>query len=138
MTEKISQSELLELTTEIVVAHVGNNALDSGELSKFIQDVYATLMSVGTPPEPVEQAKPVVPIKKSVFADYIICLECGKKLKMLKRHLKTAHDQDIEDYRQKWNLPSDYPMVAPKYADHRSTLAKAIGLGTMARRRDGK
>ena len=135
MTEKISLSELLELTTEIAAAHVGNNAVEVGDLSSLIEDVYKSLHGLGdAAPEP-EILKPAVPVKKSVFPDYIVCLENGKKLKMLKRHLKTSHDMTPEEYREKWNLPSDYPMVAPNYAKRRSALAKEIGLGTKARKR---
>lgn len=139
MSEKPSLNELLELTTEIVVAHVANNTLPVGELPALIGDVYKTLSALGDPVEEPEAAKPAVPIKRSVFPDYIICLENGKKLKMLKRHLKTAYDMTPEEYREKWGLPADYPMVAPNYAKHRSTLAKEIGLGTKSRRgRGGK
>jgi len=137
MPEKPSLNELLELTTEIVVAHVGNNTLPVSELPSLIGDVYRTLSALGeTPPEP-ESAKPAVPVKRSVFPDYIICLENGKKLKMLKRHLKTAYNMTPEEYREKWGLPADYPMVAPNYAKHRSSLAKEIGLGTKARKDQG-
>ena len=135
MTEKTSLRELLELTTEIVAAHVGNNAVEPGDLSRVIKEVYKSLHALGdAAPEP-EILKPAVPVKKSVFPDYIVCLENGKKLKMLKRHLKTSHDMTPEEYREKWNLPSDYPMVAPNYAKRRSALAKEIGLGTKARKR---
>ena len=130
-------NELLELTTEIVVAHVSSNTLPVGDLSGLIGDVYRTLSSLGEIPEVPEAAKPAVPIKRSVFPDYIVCLENGKKLKMLKRHLKTAYNMTPEEYREKWGLPADYPMVAPNYAKHRSTLAKEIGLGTKARKGQG-
>jgi predicted transcriptional regulator len=134
MTEKTSLSELLELTTEIVAAHVSNNAVEAGDLSSLIEDVYKCLHGLGeAAPEP-EVLKPAVPVKKSVFPDYIVCLENGKKLKMLKRHLKTAYDMTPEEYREKWDLPSDYPMVAPNYAKRRSALAKEIGLGTKSRK----
>ena len=133
MSEKSNLSDMLELTTEIVAAHVGNNPVPASELPTLIQDVYKTLVSVGTTPTTTEKLKPVVPVKKSVFPDYIICLEDGKKLKMLKRHLKTAYDMTPEEYRDRWGLPPDYPMVAPNYAKHRSALAKEIGLGTTRR-----
>ncbi|QNT68903.1 MucR family transcriptional regulator [Defluviicoccus vanus] len=133
MSEKSSLNEMLELTTEIVAAHVGNNPVPASELPTLIQDVYKTLVSVGTTPMTAEKLKPVVPVKKSVFPDYIICLEDGKKLKMLKRHLKTAYDMTPEEYRDRWGLAPDYPMVAPNYAKHRSALAKEIGLGTTRR-----
>ena len=137
MSEKASLSELLELTTEIVVAHVGNNTLPVGELPNLIQDIYKTLSTLGETVEEPEAVKPAVPIKRSVFPDYIICLENGKKLKMLKRHLKTAYNMTPEEYREKWGLPADYPMVAPNYAKHRSSLAKEIGLGTKSRKGRG-
>lgn len=130
MTEKSTTTEMLELTTEIVAAHVGNNPIPASELPGLIQEVYKTLVSVGTVPVAPERPKPAVPPKKSVFPDYIVCLEDGKKLKMLKRHLKTSYNMTPEEYRERWGLGSDYPMVAPNYAKHRSNLAKEIGLGT--------
>jgi predicted transcriptional regulator len=135
MSEKPTASEMLELTTEIVAAHVGNNPVPLADLPKLIHEVYRTLTSVGAEAPSPERPKPAVPAKKSIFPDYIICLEDGKKLKMLKRHLKTAYNMTPEEYRERWGLSSDYPMVAPNYAKHRSHLAKKIGLGT--RRRDG-
>ena len=133
MSETPSQSELLELTTEIVSAHAGNNKLSAGELTQLIQDVYATLSRVGTEQVAIEKPLPAVPPKKSIFPDHIVCLEDGKKLKMLKRHLKTSYNMSPEEYRERWGLPADYPMVAPNYAKHRSALAKQIGLGTKPR-----
>lgn len=133
MSEKSTITEMLELTTEIVAAHVGNNPIPASELPSLIQDVYRTLVSVGTTPSAPEKPKPAVPPKKSVFPDYIVCLEDGKKLKMLKRHLKTSYDMTPEEYRERWGLGPDYPMVAPNYAKHRSNLAKEIGLGTTRR-----
>lgn len=133
MTEKATSTEMLELTTEIVAAHVGNNPVPVSDLPALIQDVYRTLMSVGSSPASSERPKPAVSVKKSVFPDYIVCLEDGKKLKMLKRHLKTAYNMTPEEYRERWGLPPDYPMVAPNYAKHRSNLAKEIGLGTARR-----
>jgi predicted transcriptional regulator len=127
--------ELLSLTTDIVAAHVSNNTVPPADLPMLIEQVYRTLSSVGTEPAPVaERPTPAVPIKKSVTPDFIICLEDGKKLKMLKRHLKTAYDMTPDAYRERWGLPADYPMVAPNYAKQRSRLAKQIGLGTRARR----
>lgn len=134
MSEKASLSELLELTTEIVVAHVAGNTLPVGDLPNLIEDIYKTLSALGETPEVPEALKPAVPVKRSIFPDYIVCLENGKKLKMLKRHLKTAYNMTPEDYREKWGLPADYPMVAPNYAKHRSHLAKEIGLGTKSRK----
>jgi len=135
MTDKPNVSELLELTTEIVAAHACNNTITSGDLPQLIQDIYKTLVVVGTTPLAPERPRPAVAIKKSVFPDYIVCLEDGKKLKMLKRHLKTAYNLTPEEYRKRWGLPIGYPMVAPNYAKHRSNLAKKIGLGTKPRKR---
>ncbi len=125
----IDHSELLALTSDIVAAHASNNAVPSTELSGLIEAVFGTLSSLSEPAEPVVELKPAVSIKKSVTADYLICLEDGKQLKMLKRHLKTAYDMTPEDYRAKWGLGHDYPMVAPNYAKKRQELAKKIGLG---------
>ncbi len=138
MNDRPSSSEMLELTTEIVSAHVGNNTVAVTDLPQLILDVYRALVSVGATPEAPERPKPAVPVKRSVFADYIVCLEDGKKLKMLKRHLKTAYNMTPEEYRDRWGLPADYPMVAPNYAKHRSNLAKEIGLGTKPRKRRRK
>lgn len=138
MAEKPNLNELLELTTEIVAAHVANNTVAVSDLPQLIQDVYKTLVVVGTGPMAPERPQPAVPIKKSVFPDYIVCLEDGKKLKMLKRHLKTAYNMTPAEYRDRWGLAQDYPMVAPNYAKHRSALAKKIGLGTKPRARRRK
>jgi predicted transcriptional regulator len=128
-------SDLLALTTEIVAAHVSNNTVAVGDLPQLIHQVYNSLANIGSvPAAPAERPQPSVPIKKSVHPDYIICLEDGKKLKMLKRHLKTAYNMTPEAYRERWGLSADYPMVAPNYARQRSRLAKEIGLGTRARR----
>jgi predicted transcriptional regulator len=130
------QKELLELTSEIVAAHVSNNNVAFGEIPELIQQVYLTLSNVGgNGTVSPEKPQPAVPVRRSVHSDYIICLEDGKKLKMLKRHLKTAYNMTPEEYRARWDLPADYPMVAPNYAVQRSDLAKKIGLGTKARRR---
>src|SRR3954452_15543213 len=135
MSNGSPSNELLSLTTEIVAAHVSNNTVVVTDLPQVIEQVYRTLANVGVEPVPtVERPQPAVPIKKSVTPDYIICLEDGKTLKMLKRHLKTAYDMTPEEYRDRWQLPPDYPMVAPNYAKQRSKLAKQIGLGTRARR----
>jgi predicted transcriptional regulator len=135
MTDKPNVSELLELTTEIVSAHAGNNSVAPGDLPQLIQDVYKTLSAVGTASATPERPRPAVAAKKSISPDYIVCLEDGKKLKMLKRHLKTAYKMTPDEYRKRWDLPVDYPMVAPNYAKHRSNLAKKIGLGTKPRKR---
>ncbi|NNG05768.1 MAG: MucR family transcriptional regulator [Inquilinus sp.] len=135
MNEEQEPQELLSLTTQIVSAHVSNNAVDVPGLSGLIEKVYKALAGIGAEvPAAAERPQPAVPIKKSVTPDFIICLEDGKRLKMLKRHLKTAYDLTPEGYRERWGLPSDYPMVAPNYAKQRSMLAKQIGLGTKARR----
>ena len=129
MAENTATQAMLGLTAQIVSAHVSNNAVSRDALPELIQSVFSTLIAAGTEqPEP-ERLQPAVPIKKSVFADYIVCLEDGKKLKMLKRHLQTSYNMTPEQYRERWSLPHDYPMVAPKYAEHRSELAKKIGLG---------
>lgn len=133
MSDQQNNTELLELTTEIVSAHVSNNSLPVADLPQLIQDVYRTLSNVGGAPGATERPQPAVSVKKSVTPDYIVCLEDGKKLKMLKRHLKTSYNLTPEEYRERWGLPRDYPMVAPNYAKHRSVLAKKIGLGTKPR-----
>lgn len=135
MTTGSPSNALLSLTTEIVAAHVSNNTVALTDLPALIEQVYKSLATVGTEPVVTEERpQPAVPIKKSVTPDYIVCLEDGKKLKMLKRHLKTAYNMSPEEYRDRWGLPTDYPMVAPNYARQRSSLAKQIGLGTRARR----
>ena len=134
MSGQENQIKMLELTTEIVVAHVSNNTLPVNDLPQLIQEVYKTLANVGNSQLSVERLQPAISVKKSISPDYIVCLEDGKKLKMLKRHLKTAYNMTPEEYREKWGLPRDYPMVAPNYAKHRSSLAKKIGLGTKSRR----
>jgi predicted transcriptional regulator len=136
MAEQPLSIEVLGLTAQIVAAHVSNNPVAPEGLPGLIQDVYRTLNGIGrdTPPPPVtEKQLPAVPIKKSVFSEYLVCLEDGKHLKMLKRHLATAYSMTPEQYREKWGLSPDYPMVAPNYAKHRSSLAKKIGLGTKAK-----
>jgi predicted transcriptional regulator len=135
MTEPSNSNDLLALTTEIVAAHVSNNTVSVGDLPSLINQVYQSLASIGQGPAlPAERPQPAVNVKRSVHPDYIICLEDGKKLKMLKRHLKTAYGMTPEEYRDRWQLPPDYPMVAPNYARQRSRLAKEIGLGTRGRR----
>lgn len=123
--------DLLRMTTEIVSAYVGQNTLPMQQLPEVINSVYLTLTGLqGAPVDlPVEPARPAVPIKKSVTPEYIVCLEDGKKLKMLKRHLRSTYDMTPDEYRVKWGLPPDYPMVAPNYAAQRSEFAKKIGLG---------
>lgn len=135
--EKAVHSELLSLTADIVASHVSNNSVPLSELPQLIQQVYATLAGIGTPKEEPAPARPqpAVAIKKSVTPEYLICLEDGKKLKMLKRHLMTAYGMTPDEYRARWELPPDYPMVAPNYAEQRRDLAKKIGLGTSRRKR---
>ena len=136
MTEQTNPNEILSLTTNIVAAHVANNPVAVTDLPHLIREVYQTLSNVsGAADQEAERPTPAVPLKKSVTPDYIVCLEDGKKLKMLKRHLKTAYNMTPEDYRERWGLAADYPMVAPNYAKQRSKLAKQIGLGTRARRK---
>lgn len=135
MAETAKTQDLLPLVADIVSAHLSNNAVPVAELPNLIRDVYRALLTVGEAEAPVERPEPAVPVKKSVFADYIVCLEDGKKLKMLKRHLRTAYNMTPQEYRERWGLAADYPMVAPNYARQRSKLAKQIGLGTKARRR---
>ncbi|MDG1212238.1 MAG: MucR family transcriptional regulator [Paracoccaceae bacterium] len=128
--DQLDRSELLALTSEIVSSHVSNNAVNQNDLTTMIQTVFTTLEGLSGPKEePVEELKPAVSIKRSVTDEYIVCLEDGKKLKMLKRHLKTSYDLTPEEYRARWGLASDYPMVAPAYARKRQELAKKIGLG---------
>jgi predicted transcriptional regulator len=133
MAEHPANITVLGLTAQIVSAHVSNNSVSPDALPSLIQEVYKTLAGVSNEQNEPERPQPAVPVKKSVFADHIICLEDGKKLKMLKRHLKTAYNMTPEQYRDRWGLPPDYPMVAPNYARHRSSLAKKIGLGTKPR-----
>ena len=136
MADVASAKELPALTTQIVAAYVANNTVAVNDLPGLIRQVHAALANVGGASELApERPQPAVPIKRSVMPDYIVCLEYGKKLKMLKRHLKTAFNMTPEEYRERWDLPPDYPMVAPNYASQRSRLAKEIGLGTRARRR---
>ena len=124
---------LMEQTTEIVVAYLRKNQISADELSRVIGEVHSSLSNLGGAPATPPQ-EPAVPIKKSIQPDYLVCLEDGKKLKMLKRHLRTNHEMTPEEYRAKWGLSPDYPMVAPNYAEQRSEFAKDIGLGRKCRR----
>ena len=130
-----NKTEIVELTADIVAAYVGNNAVPSADLPALINDVHRALAGAvsGAADKPVVEAKPAVPIRRSVTDEYIICLEDGKKFKSLKRHLRTHYNLTPEQYREKWNLPADYPMVAPEYAKARSALAKKMGLGQRRR-----
>ena len=125
------EADLIELSTEIVSAYVSHNAVSPGDLPKLIAEVHGALraLQANETPAPVEELKPAVPVRKSVANDYIICLEDGKKFKSLKRHLRTHYNLSPEEYREKWGLPADYPMVAPSYSATRSKLAKDTGLG---------
>ncbi len=131
MTALPADADLLALTTDIVSAHVSNNVVAVDDVPGLIAGTFAALSRLAAPPAaPVAPPEPAVPVKSSVRPDHIICLEDGKKLKMLKRHLKTRYNMTPETYRQRWNLPADYPMVAPDYAAERRNLALKIGLGT--------
>jgi predicted transcriptional regulator len=135
MSDGSARPDVLGFTAQIVSAHVSKNAVAPEALPSLIMDVFRTLSTVGRTPVQADKPQPAVPIKKSVMPEHIICLEDGKKLKMLKRHLKTSYNMTPEQYRERWGLPADYPMVAPNYASHRSSLAKKIGLGTKPRAR---
>ena len=137
MDEKSDTNELVELAADIVSAYVSNNTVVATELPAVINDVYEALgKAAAKAAQPVkEDLKPAVPIKRSVTPDYIICLEDGKKFKSLKRHLRTHYNLTPEEYREKWGLPHDYPMVAPNYAAARSELARKFGLGQRRRKR---
>lgn len=127
------QPGLIELTSQIVSAYVAHNPVPVAELPRLIERVHATLSQIdgGPAAEPKMELKPAVPLRKSVTEDHIVCLEDGKKFKSLKRHLRTRYDMSPEEYREKWGLPADYPMVAPNYAKQRSELARKMGLGLM-------
>ena len=127
----IPNSELVELSTDIVCAYVSNNVLSPADVVKFISDVHSALKTIHEEdiPQPEVELKPAVSIKKSIHPDYLICLEDGKKFKSLKRHIRTHYDLSPDEYREKWGLPANYPMVAPNYSKIRSRLAKANGLG---------
>jgi predicted transcriptional regulator len=129
MTDTSKDAQILGLTAQIVSAHVANNVVQPDALPALIQSVFKTLAGAGKDSPEAVKLEPAVPIKKSVFNDHIVCLEDGKKLKMLKRHLATSYNMTPQQYRERWGLPHDYPMVAPDYAKHRSALAKEIGLG---------
>lgn len=134
MSEK---AELIDMTAEIVSAYVGHNSVGPDEIPNLIHRVFAALSeaALGGSAAEEQQAEPAVPIRKSITPDYIICLEDGKKFKSLKRHLRTHYNLSPEEYREKWGLPRDYPMVAPNYAQARSRLAKKMGLGQSGQRK---
>jgi predicted transcriptional regulator len=137
---KMAEEELLRMTADVVAAYVSNNTLPTAQLAEVINAVYGSLKSLegqSAEPQP-EPPKPAVPIRKSVTPDYLVCLEDGKKLKMLKRHLRSTYNMTPDEYRVKWGLPADYPMVAPNYAEQRSEFAKKIGLGRGAGRQSAR
>jgi predicted transcriptional regulator len=137
MNDNEAGADLIDLAADIVSAYVSNNTVPAADLPALIASVHRALSNtIGVAPEPTpEPLKPAVNPKKSVFPDYIVCLEDGKKFKSLKRHLRTHYDLSPEEYREKWGLPADYPMVAPNYAAARSALAKKMGLGQQRRRK---
>ena len=139
MADNPGDSSFIELTANIVSAYVGHNSVPAAEIPNLINQVHAALKRVsgGQVAAPAEPLKPAVPVKRSVTPEYIVCLEDGQKFKSLKRHLRTRYGVTPEQYREKWGLPPDYPMVAPKYAEARSQLAKQMGLGQQRRRRKG-
>ena len=130
--QSVDRGDVLALTSDIVSAHVANNSVSTADLPNFIEQIFTTLSRLGSTSGDVAlvRPKPAVPVRRSINPDYIICLEDGQKLKMLKRHLRTAYNLSPVEYRERWGLPADYPMVAPNYAAQRRVLAKKIGLGT--------
>jgi predicted transcriptional regulator len=136
MAEHAESTNFIELAADIVAAYVSNNSVSTGDLPNLIVEVHAALGRIvgGVKEMPVEIQKPAVSVRKSVTPDYILCLEDGKKFKSLKRHLRTQYNMTPEQYREKWGLPADYPMVAPNYAEARSKLAKEMGLGQQRRK----
>ena len=136
---EIDKEELLRMTTDVVASYLSHNSVPAENVPDLIKSVHGTMKEVSeTTVKQEPKAKPAVPVSKSVSDDYIVCLEDGKKLKMLKRYLRTNYDMTPEEYRARWGLPADYPMVAPNYAEQRRNLAKKIGLGTKRRRTRGK
>ena len=140
MSDEASKAELLQLTSKIAASYVGNNTVGAGDLGSVINSIYKSLVSIDgkIPEESTPSAVPAVSIKKSVTAAHLVCLECGRQLKMLKRHIKTDHDLTIDAYKAKWGLSSDYPTTAPAYAAERSQMALKIGLGRKSNPRGRK
>jgi predicted transcriptional regulator len=136
-SERLSSGDLLRMTTDVVAAYVRTNSLTTNDLPGVINAIHASLTNLNQDGGAAEPPKPAVPIRRSVTPEYIVCLEDGKKLKMLKRHLRTSYNLTPDEYRTKWQLRPDYPMVAPNYAKRRSEFAKKIGLGLKARRKRG-
>ncbi|MEO0411116.1 MAG: MucR family transcriptional regulator [Pseudomonadota bacterium] len=129
-TNPTTSEDVMSLTADIVSSHVSNNTVAVSDVPTLIQQVYQTLAGLENPvPEEAPRPEPAVSVRKSIQPDFIVCLEDGKKLKMLKRHLKTRYNMSPDEYRERWNLAADYPMVAPNYAEQRRKLAKQIGLG---------
>ena len=136
-SQQASREDALRLSVEIVASYLANNSVSAGSIPDLIRSVHGSLTNLGRPEAPArppEKQKPAVPIGRSVHEDYIVCLEDGKRLKMLKRYLRSRHNLTPDEYRRKWGLPPDYPMVAPAYATRRSEFAKQIGLGRGVRR----
>ncbi|HXQ17250.1 MAG TPA: MucR family transcriptional regulator [Caulobacteraceae bacterium] len=137
-TAELSTNDVLRLSADIVAAYVSRNPVGVGAVSEVLTQVFGALSALGQPAAPAappQRQKPAVPIAKSIQHDHIVCLEDGKQLKMLKRYLRSRFDMSPEDYRRKWGLPAEYPMVAPAYAERRSAFAKEIGLGRGVRRK---
>ena len=135
MDDDYKTGQMLSMTSEIVVAHVANNSVAINDLPMLIANVHQALAGLGSPaPSPEMKPQPKVPVRASVKPDYLVCLESGKKVQMLRRHLRTNYDMTPEQYREKWGLPKDYPMVAPNYTERRRELAVSNGLGTKAKR----
>ena len=138
MSDETNDDTLITLTADIVAAHVSNNSVAVNDLPQLINNIHGALSGLAGRSAPEAKLEPKVPIRSSIRPDYIVCLEDGKKLKMLKRHLMTHYQMTPDQYRQKWGLNSDYPMVAPNYAEQRRALAKSIGLGTKRRKTRAK
>ena len=137
MSEELTAGNLLQMATTIVAAHISKSSVPAGEIPRLLSDIYQALSGIagGKLATGSSRSEPAVPVKKSITPDYIVCLECGKKQKMLKRHIRTAYGLSPEQYREKWDLPPEYPMVSANYAKKRSALARQIGLGTGGKRR---
>ncbi len=135
----MENQQLVELTADIVSAHVANNNVAVGDVATLVERVYSALSSLGTPtPEPQQEKQPVVSVRASIKPDYLVCMECGRKQKTLKRHLENAHGMTPDQYRADYGLPRDYPMVAPEYSKKRSAMAHAIGLGRKSKDGEGE
>jgi predicted transcriptional regulator len=134
----MKNEQLVELTADIVSAHVSNNTVSVGDVANLVQRVHEALVTLGQPtPEPQQEKTPIVSVRASMKPDYLVCMECGRKQKTLKRHLQNAHGMSPDQYRTDYGLPRDYPMVAPNYSKRRSEMAQAIGLGRRPREASG-